>query len=864
MITNFIQLDFNKENDLKVPSVQYDSGSRFVKIKLQRNKTPFEIDGYRVTVVANKVDGTEIMNDCTILDGVNGVVQFEITEQFNAVEGVVDCQLKLFKGKTLLTSMPFSINVVKSVSTKEIVSSNELKTLVNALGEVQNIDNRFAQTNAQLSLTVKKGEGGVITNNMLSQEVKESMTGGSVAVVGKNTILNENIVDGQISVYKTDFFDLGNNLIAYDRFTLNTSAHISTGEPASNIQGSHLSDFISVSDNEVYRLETPNSKQVHYYEYDLNKNFVRYLTLGVGNFTVLAGTSYIRIVIQDDLANFNKYSITIGENSSSQAIKIKNDLLDLNYIRDFDIDGDRVSGVKPQSCDFFQVLGNELKDIPYKLNAVVNPSTGVVENIINVPRATWDVFLKIGNSRKIITNFAYICAFYDENYKFVAEAKITSANDANKVLNVPDYDNIVYVKVSATTVDEDFLKKCILNFSDTLNDGDELYLLKQENIPLLEEDKIPTLGRDKIPTLDVKPSDCTFFINVVNMLNGLHYDLRTIVNPANGDLHTNSADRTMWDFIKIPDEKGYTVSFRHYVYYYDANKQYITALGNNAVRERGYYDFAKNLTSYGATYIRFGAITENEEEVKKQWMIFGNHDYDGNDKAIINPNYIELSNVKESFYRGKKVCTYGDSITEGNAWQPYVSKYFGCTIINKGIGGTTVCNTGSTDSSGKNTWMCSDDRIGTIPDDSDVILVFGGANDWSRGFELGTLGDGDYNDKKFKNGYALMLKKLVTRFPNARIIALSLIGGRGRYESENDETECPNRIGLVINDYSIALMEVCNYYGIPCINVHGEAWMNVWNHTTYISDVVHPNAEGGKMIANAVINGMKRFEPIIF
>lgn len=176
MITNFIQLDFNKENDLKVPSVQYDSGSRFVKIKLQRNKSPFEIDGYRVTVVANKVDGTEIMNDCTILDGVNGVVQFEITEQFNAVEGVVDCQLKLFKGKTLLTSMPFSINVVKSVSTKEIVSSNELKTLVNALGEVQNIDNRFAQTNAQLST------------------IKEHCTGGNG--MQEHSHVNKTIIDG--------------------------------------------------------------------------------------------------------------------------------------------------------------------------------------------------------------------------------------------------------------------------------------------------------------------------------------------------------------------------------------------------------------------------------------------------------------------------------------------------------------------------------------------------------------------------------------------------------------------------------------------------------------------------------------------
>ena len=196
MITNCIHLDFNKENDLKVPSVQYDSGSRFVKIKLQRNKSPFEIDGYRVTVVANKVDGTEIMNDCTILDGVNGVVQFEITEQFNAVEGVVDCQLKLFKGKTLLTSMPFSINVVKSVSTKEIVSSNELKTLVNALGEVQDIDNRFAQTNAQLSLVEDKTTNyynadrfdGVSDTEKLKNAIAKCYSdGGGVVVCTKNS-----------------------------------------------------------------------------------------------------------------------------------------------------------------------------------------------------------------------------------------------------------------------------------------------------------------------------------------------------------------------------------------------------------------------------------------------------------------------------------------------------------------------------------------------------------------------------------------------------------------------------------------------------------------------------------------------------
>ena len=204
MITNFIQLDFNKENDLKVPSVQYDSGSRFVKIKLQQNKVPFEINGYRVTVVANKVDGTEIMNDCTILDGDNGLVEFEITEQFNAVKGVVDCQLKLFKGKTLLTSMPFSINVVKSVSTKEIVSSNELKTLVNALGEVQDIDNRFAQTNTQLSELANKGTTIEVLERVTKEEIDRQIADGTIAnlTLADNSITTEKYKNQSVSKSK--------------------------------------------------------------------------------------------------------------------------------------------------------------------------------------------------------------------------------------------------------------------------------------------------------------------------------------------------------------------------------------------------------------------------------------------------------------------------------------------------------------------------------------------------------------------------------------------------------------------------------------------------------------------------------------
>ncbi len=49
---------------------------------------------------------------------------------------------------------------------------------------------------------------------------------------------------------------------------------------------------------------------------------------------------------------------------------------------------------------------------------------------------------------------------------------------------------------------------------------------------------------------------------------------------------------------------------------------------------------------------------------------------------------------------------------------------------------------------------------------------------------------------------------------------------------------------------------------IPCIDVFGRSGINQLNRATYISDLVHPNEEGHKRIANVLINGLKHVEPI--
>ncbi len=222
--------------------------------------------------------------------------------------------------------------------------------------------------------------------------------------------------------------------------------------------------------------------------------------------------------------------------------------------------------------------------------------------------------------------------------------------------------------------------------------------------------------------------------------------------------------------------------------------------------------------------------------------------------------FIPKKNVKgiDSWYENKKICVFGDSIVAQNKWQPFVESYFNLTTINRGIGGTTVANDGTSN------YMSSDTRVNSIPTDSDVILILGGHNDWSNpNILMGDLKTDELSDETFKLAYALMIKKIQTRCPNAKIITMTPIGGRTWEETVNMDKQ-PYIRDLCMTDIANAVKEVSAYYGIPCIDLNGNSRVNTLNHTTYISDLVHPNNLGGKLIANEVINGMKRYEPIEF
>lgn len=239
----------------------------------------------------------------------------------------------------------------------------------------------------------------------------------------------------------------------------------------------------------------------------------------------------------------------------------------------------------------------------------------------------------------------------------------------------------------------------------------------------------------------------------------------------------------------------------------------------------------------------------------------------------IKESLLNINTIIRLSYEGKKFTSYGDSIVELMSWQKYVWKSLRMADhYNRGIGGSKITDVNpknkkvdengyynaSNPDSGTITisdYMCGDERINTIPLDTDILCVYAGANDITASVEIGTLEDGD--ESHFMYAYGLMIRKLVARLPNAKIF---LCTPHNFYNSYNNaDYPYKNRIELTILDYCKVIKDVAAIYGLPVIDVNALSRISTLNIKEYLIDQVHPNAKGGRLIANVVINEMLRY-----
>jgi lysophospholipase L1-like esterase len=246
-------------------------------------------------------------------------------------------------------------------------------------------------------------------------------------------------------------------------------------------------------------------------------------------------------------------------------------------------------------------------------------------------------------------------------------------------------------------------------------------------------------------------------------------------------------------------------------------------------------------------------------------------------------------------WSGKTWCSYGDSITGYNVWQSYVTEYFGfskhylrgvgsATYVKSdliwyanedgsyncqpGIAGVTDAPAGTHAVEG---YLCSDDRIQTVPSDVDLVVIMAGTNDAGPSVSA-PLGDLSYpfDETTFMGAVASTVIKMQEHCPNAVIVLASPFSGRG-YEEEGQSKEemranqtepVYNDLGLTTYDYAKAVKEVAEYLSIPYVDVFESCGVNRFNRYEYLEDLVHPTQEGGKAIAEVMIGRLKEIAPI--
>lgn len=214
---------------------------------------------------------------------------------------------------------------------------------------------------------------------------------------------------------------------------------------------------------------------------------------------------------------------------------------------------------------------------------------------------------------------------------------------------------------------------------------------------------------------------------------------------------------------------------------------------------------------------------------------------------------------------GKTINILGDSITVQHTYIDYMVNKQGCIVNNYGISGTTISSEFS------DSFVS---RYSAMTNDCDIVLVFGGINDWVKGGVLGTFEN--TNGNTFYSSLHALIGGLKDKYINGSIkkpifvctplhSQYTLSGYADKLEyTITDGVISANSYGngATLKEYVEAIRKVCEYYAVPVIDLYALsnlAPIQANNKSKYFADGLHPNSEGGKLIGNVILNEISRY-----
>lgn len=232
-----------------------------------------------------------------------------------------------------------------------------------------------------------------------------------------------------------------------------------------------------------------------------------------------------------------------------------------------------------------------------------------------------------------------------------------------------------------------------------------------------------------------------------------------------------------------------------------------------------------------------------------------------------------LNTLEENVFKNKNISILGDSIStfkgyipDGNAvfftgsnggitdvsmtwWYKLITNLEGNLCMNNSWSGSRVTTTQGSDSAGCMT-RCENLHNGNT--NPDIIIIYMGINDFNSHVQIGsyngTTSISSVTDtNKFREAYAIMLNKILTKYTNAKVYVCTL-PYCDRSTDENDFPEL-NATRVSLTQFNDAIRELANAFGLDIIEM-SKCGITFQNRKTFLFDELHPNVEGMKKLCD--------------
>ena len=207
---------------------------------------------------------------------------------------------------------------------------------------------------------------------------------------------------------------------------------------------------------------------------------------------------------------------------------------------------------------------------------------------------------------------------------------------------------------------------------------------------------------------------------------------------------------------------------------------------------------------------------------------------------------------------GKKIAFLGDSITEGcgtssleHTFWNVLGQKTGAQVFGYGIGGTRIApQRVPSDPRADQDFISRVD--GMIPD-ADVVVVFGGTNDFGHGdAPFGTRGD--QTSETFCGALHVLFTKLYERYPAAQLVVMTPT--HRLCETDSVMNEFGVRRSGNLRAYVQAIRDAAEDFAVPVLDlfrVSGIQPSVPALREAYMPDGLHPNDAGHAKIADKLI-----------